>query len=128
MPIANAVDIEQKLIYSTCTGVMVKEDFDIYVREIWSHKNHYGFNELFDTVQADWNDFDFSYLLSVAETAVLLNTIDPNSKLAWVVLEGKQKELTNFYKAAKSLTRGSSRTLEAFYSRDEAMAWINLED
>jgi len=128
MPIINTVDKENRIIYSICTGVMKKEDFDTYVREMWGHKDHYGFNELFDTVQADWSDFDFSYLFSVAETAALLNTIDPNSKLAWVVLEGKQKELTDFYKSAKSLTHGSSRALEAFYSRDEAMAWLNCED
>lgn len=36
-------------------------------------------------------DFDFSYLVDVSEAAAKLNTLDPDSKLAWVVLEGKQK-------------------------------------
>jgi len=41
------------------------------------------------------------------------------------VLEGKQRELTDFYKAAKSLKPVRSRALEAFYSMDEAIGWLN---
>ena len=124
MPIENTVNKEERIIYSICTGIMKEEDFNVYINKIWSHSEHYGFNELFDTTQADWSDFDFGYLFNVAERAAKLNTIDPDSKLAWIVLEGKQKELTDFYKAAKSLTHGKSRSLEAFYSKDDAMHWL----
>ena len=124
MPIENTVNKEERMIYSICTGIMKEEDFNVYINKIWSHSEHYGFNELFDTTQADWSEFDFGYLFDVAKTASTLNTIDPDSKLAWVVLEGKQKELTDFYKSAKSLTHGKSRSLEAFYSKDDAMHWL----
>lgn len=124
MPINNTIDQKEKIIYSICTGVMKEEDFDVYLKEIWGHDKYYGFNELFDTVQADWSEFDFGYLFSVIEGAAKLKTIDPDSKLAWVVMEGKQKELTDFYKSAKSLMQGKSRSLEAFYSIDEAMQWL----
>ena len=125
MPINNTVDKDKKIIYSICTGIMVREDFDFYVNTIWNHNEHYGFNELFDTVEADWSKFDFNYLFDVAKKATTLTSIDPNSKLAWVVLKGKQKELTDFYKAAKSLTQGQSRTLEAFYSKEDALQWLS---
>ena len=125
MPINNTINKDEKTIYSVCTGIMEPEDFDLYINTIWRHDEHYGFNELFDTVEADWSEFDFSYLFKIAETASKLKTIDPNSKLAWLVLEGKQKELTDFYQAAKSLTNGPSRSLEAFYSRKDALEWLN---
>lgn len=124
MPINNTIDKDKKIIYSICTGVMTKEDFDLYISTIWSIDDHFGFNELFDTVEGDWSEFDFSYLLDIAKTAATLSTIDSNSKLAWLVLEGKQKELTDFYKAAKSLTSGQNRTLEAFYTKEDAMRWL----
>ncbi|MDH5570577.1 MAG: hypothetical protein OEY89_02355 [Gammaproteobacteria bacterium] len=124
MPIKNTINQEEKIIYSICEGLMVREDFDLYVSRIWSHYKYYGFNELFDTVQGDWSEFDFGYLFSVAETAAKLKTIDTNSKLAWVVLEGKQKELTDFYRSAKLLLPVKSRSLEAFYLYDEAMQWL----
>lgn len=116
--------MEEKIIYSVCAGVMKEEDFVIYQKETWGHDEYYGFNEVFDTVQADWSEFDFGYLFAVAKAAGKLKSLDPNSKLAWVVLEGKQKQLTDFYKAAKSLMPTKSRSFKAFYSNDEAMQWL----
>lgn len=127
MPISNSINQQEKIIYSVCTGVMAEKDFDSYISNIWSHDTYYGFNELFDTTEADWSKFNFSYLLNISKAASKLNTIDPDSKFAWVVLEGKQKELTDFYKAAKSLTNTRSRTLEAFYSKDEALRWLKTK-
>ena len=127
MPISNSINQQEKIIYSVCTGVMAEEDFDSYISNIWSDDTYYGFNELFDTTEADWSKFNFSYLLNISKAASKLNTIDPDSKLAWVVLEGKQKELTDFYKAAKSLTNTRSRSLEAFYSKDEALRWLKTK-
>ena len=124
MPITTLINQEERIIYSTCSEIMTEGDFAYYIYEIWSHDKYYGFNELFDTVNGDWSEFDFSYLFKIAEKASKLTTIDPNSKLAWLVLEGKQKELTDFYKAAKSIIQTRSRALEAFYSRDEALEWL----
>ncbi|WP_100278130.1 hypothetical protein [Mariprofundus aestuarium] len=106
---------------------MKQDDFVEYVKEIWSHDKYYGFNELFDVTQADWSEFNFSYLIEVAKNASQLRTIDIKSKLAWVVLEGKQRELTEFYKSAKLMTPGTSRKLEAFNSKDEAMQWLRIK-
>ena len=39
----------------------------------------------------------------------------------------QQKELTDFYKAAKSVTNVRSRELEAFYSKDEALQWLKTK-
>lgn len=125
MPIKNTINHDQQLIHSTCVGTMAPIDFTDYVSRIWSHTDYYGFNELFDATQADWSQFDFSFLFDVAENAAKLSTLDPESKLAWLVLEGKQKELTDFYKAAKSMTNARSRALQAFYSKDEALNWLS---
>lgn len=124
MPINNTLDHDEKIIYSICTGLMTEQDFVEYIKRIWSHDAHYGYNEVFNTVEGNWDNFDFGFLLKVAENAAKLQTIDTDTKLAWIVLEGKQKDLTTFYKAAKSLTNTKSRSLEAFYSIDEAMTWL----
>lgn len=124
MPINNTINKDERIIYTTCSGLMKSEDFDFYIKKIWGHNEFYGFNELFSTVDGDWSEFDFSYLLGVAQAAAKLKTIDTNSKLAWVVLEGKQKELTDFYKSAKLLTNVESRALEAFNCKDKALQWL----
>ena len=124
MPIKNTINDEQQIIYSTCIGVMALEDFTDYIGRIWTSPQYFGYNELFDVTEADWSQFDFGYLLNVAENAAKLSAIDPNSKLAWVILEGKQTELTDFYKAAKSMINVPSRQLQAFYTKDEALKWL----
>ena len=124
MPIKNTINEEEKIIYTSCSGIMTEDDFKEYIHNVWSHGNYYGYNELFNTTEANWDDFDFGFLLYVAQSAAKLKTIDPNSKLAWVVLEGKQQKLTDFYISAKSMLPVQSRALEAFFSRDEALAWL----
>jgi len=124
MPIINSINLEERIIYTTCSGIMAEDDFSHYINEIWSHDKYYGFNELFDTSNGDWSEFDFSYLFTIAEKASKLTTIDPDSKLAWYLLEGKQKELSDFYKTIKSMIQVRSRELESFYSRNEALEWL----
>lgn len=126
MPILNDINHEQRCIYTSCTGLMSAEDFNDYIARIWSTDAHFGYNELFDTTQADWSQFDFVYLFEVAKAASLLTTIDPNSRLAWVVTEGKDNELTAFYKQARLLASDKSRELEAFFSREEALNWLGI--
>jgi len=124
MPIKNSVDYELKIVFSICEGKMGASDFPLYVKEMWSHYDYYGFNELFDTRNADWSEFDFHDLFEVSKKASLLNTLDPNSKFAWVVLPGKQNSLTNFYKSIKLISDGNSRTLQSFFSKEEALRWL----
>lgn len=124
MPIEITIDPDARIIYSTCVGIMTQEDFVEYQKWPWSDNSYYGFNELFDASQADWSGFNFSFLFTIAENASKLDTLDPQSKLAFVILEGKQKELTDFYKAAKSAITDNSRQLQAFYSREEALSWL----
>ena len=124
MPIINTINEEEKIIYTTCTGVMNGEDFDDYLVRIWGHDKYFHHNELFDISNADWSLFDFSYLLGLAQAAAKLKTLNPKTRLAWVIIEGKQKELTEFYKAAKSLTNVKSRALEAFVSKEKALQWL----
>lgn len=124
MSIENDIDDEKKIIYSRCKNVMSLQDFRDYIDRIWGDARYFGYNELFDTRPADWTDFDFSNLFVVAGNAAQLSTIDPSSKLAWVVLEGKQKALTDFYKEAKKMLPVSSRSLKSFYSEEDALDWL----
>jgi len=124
MPINNTINEEERIIYTTCSGVMKAEDFDDYLVRIWGHDKYFYYNELFDLSNADWSTFDFSYLLGLAQAAAKLKTLNHKTKLAMIVIEGKQKELTEFYKAAKSLTNVKSRAIEKFESKEEALQWL----
>ena len=126
MPIQNEIDDKQRCIYTNCVGSMTSDCFDDYLARIWTKLEYFGYNELFDTTQADWSDFNFGYLFEVAKRASELTALDPNSKMAWHVSEGKVKELTDFYITAKSMITSRSRSLEAFYDRNEALKWLGI--
>lgn len=125
MPIKNIINDSEKIVYSICNGEMSLDDFKVYVDSVWRDARCYGYNELFDTRQADWENFDFTNLFVVASDAARLGTLDPYSKLAWLVLEGKQKALTDFYKNAKALLPVNSRKMQAFFSEQEAIEWLS---
>ena len=124
MCIENIIDEKEKVIHTICSGVMTLEDFTDHMKRIWSDTKYYGYNELLDTTQGDWTDFDFGYLFTIAEKASRLNTFDPNTKVAFVVQEGKPKALTDFYKNIKGMLPANSREMKAFYSKEEALAWL----
>lgn len=127
MPIKNEIDHHQKCIYSICTGVMCTDDFDEYLADIWTNSSHFGYNEFFDTTEADWSQYDVMSLMSIAQKATQLTAIDANSKLAWLVSDEKVKQLTDEYKATKSLMNVQSRKLQAFFSREEALLWLGID-
>ena len=124
MAIINTINEKEKIIYTTCSGVMESKDFDDYLIRIWGHDKYFYYNELFDTVNADWSSFEYGYLIEFAQAAAKLKTLNPESKFACIVIEGKQKKLAEFYKAAKLFTNVKSRELELFESKEKALQWL----
>lgn len=124
MTIENIIDEDNKIIHTICSGVMVPEDIDLYILRIWSDGTYFNFNEFFDTRQANWDDFDFSHLFSIAKKAAMNGYLNPDSKLAFIISEGKQKALTEFYMAAKSSLPVNSREFKSFYNQADAMKWL----
>lgn len=124
MPIESLANDEERIVYTNCGGIMTLTDFQLYMSKVWGDMRYFGYNELFDASEGDWSSFDFSLLFTVAAEAANLDSLDPNSRLAWVIKEGKQKELTDFYLSAKSVLPVNSRALQAFYDRDDALTWL----
>jgi len=53
---------------------MAEKDFQDYVSKTRGDMSHYGYNELFDTRQANRDLLDFGYLLDVAKKCRHLKT------------------------------------------------------
>ncbi|MDH5517014.1 MAG: hypothetical protein OEY36_04215 [Gammaproteobacteria bacterium] len=128
MAIENQVDHEQLCVYTNCTGIMKKTDVDDYMSRIWTVSSHFGYNELFDTTQGDWSEFDFDQLFDIAKTASLLTAIDPGSKLAWVVSNEEIKNLTQLYAQSKAMITTQVRHQQAFFNRQQALGWLGVTE
>lgn len=126
MPIKNEIKHEQRCIYTMCSGLISAQDIDEYLARIWTDITLYGYNEFFDATRADWRNVDFDYLFEIAQQASKLTVIDNNTKLAWFVAGQSEKEKADFYVSAKSLITSESRSIKAFFDRDEALRWLEI--
>ena len=124
MPIHADINVDERRVYTTCSGEITAACFKNYQDNVWRDESLYGFNELFDATQADFSTLNFSDMLTVAEGAAKLNTLAPDSKIAILVTPGKQEEIANFYVAAKGSMPVTSRAMQIFQDRDDALAWL----
>jgi hypothetical protein len=125
MPISSEINTEQRRVYTTCGGFITLPDFTHYQNTVWTNFDLYGFDELFDTRQADFSGMTHGDLLTVASNEAKLQTLAPDSTVAIVVTPGKHEELMKFYQVAKGAIPVPSRTIKLFTSLDDAMAFFD---
>ncbi len=106
---------------------MTRRDFITHMDLIWSNNLHYGFNELLDTRNADWDQFGFSDIFEIVRKEYELLSISSRSKFAWVVKKGMQEDLASFYITALGITCSKPRKIQIFYSYKKAVDWLQSE-
>lgn len=124
MPVTSTPDHQLRIVFTVCSGTVSLEDIENYQHTVWLDPEIYGYNELFDLDDADFSQLDFSDLITIAQTASKLYTLDPNSRFAFLTKTSRHDELAGFYITAKSMTPGPTRELEKFTSREKALNWL----
>ena len=128
MPIESIIHRERRLVHTTCTGAITAGDLMAYQEEIWVKGNVRGFHELFDASQSDFCQVRFSDLLPISQKAAQIDLHTDASKLAIVVSSANQAELAEFYRAAREVLPGESRTTKLFQTVGDALEWIQTQD
>jgi len=124
MPITHTIDYEKRRICSTCSDVMTRKDFSLHMESVWNNVQHYGFDELVDTTQADWSEFKFSDVFEIVKKEFELIGLSSNSGLAWVVEKGMQEDIARFYLTSLGFTTKKPRRIDLFYSHENATEWL----
>jgi len=125
MPVCVEVDIEDQVVYLTCTGDITAEDLMEYEREYWAGPSHEGFHHYVDFCDCALN-LDYSEVLMLATHAA---PPDPSAykgaKTALVVADEEQQQIVQFYKEARhSLCSPDIREIGVFLDPDEADLWV----
>jgi len=125
MPINSTIDYDRKLISTDCTGLISMSDFHYYLDDFLSKNDLKGCNEIFDTTKADWSNIGYMDLMEISKRSGEIETIDSNTKFAWVVGGVGVETLIEFYKSTKMLQESKTRVLRAFNNYKDALNWLN---
>jgi hypothetical protein len=124
MPISFEVVRENGYVHSRCHGEMQVDDYVQHIKTVWSNPDNHGFNELINATAGDFSNFFFTELLSVLAAVALADEVSPNTRLAIVVCEGKQKALTDFYLNAKAASEVEKMETQVFFDEEQALNWV----
>ncbi len=107
-----------------CSGQITLEDVRHYQNTVWLEPTIYGYNELYDFADSDYSAVQFGDLIIITQQAAKLYMLDPNARFAFLTHNTRQKQVAEFYMAAKSFSSGPSRAINRFSAREKAMAWL----
>ena len=126
MPIKFTINREKRLVHATCSGVVTADELMVYQKDTWITGNVDGFDGLFDASGGDFSQLNYSDLLPFARNAALVDQFVPDSKLAIVIADAKQKTISEFYDSAVKLlpSDSHSRTTNVFYTLEDAFNWL----
>jgi len=124
MPIDCSVDRDRKIISTTCRGKITRQEFFDHQRVNGSDESLFGFDEILDTREADFSEFDHLALQSIAQVTGQLPAIDSNAVLAVLVSEGNTKIIVELYQMVEKVVNGSGREIQFFQRPDEAYSWV----
>jgi len=127
MPLLSTPDHNLRIVHTVCSGLVTLADIEKYQYSVWLEPTIYGYNELFDMVDSDFTQIEFGDLITVAQTASKLYMLDPASRFAFLTATPHHQQVADFYISAKALTKGPSRDLKCFDSREQAMTWLTEE-
>jgi len=125
MPVISTPDHDQRIVHTVCSDLVTLAEIEEYQYTAWLEPDIYGYNELFDMVDSDFSQIEFGDLITVAQNASKLYMLDPQSRFAFLTSTLHHQEMADFYISAKTLSKGASRDLKCFNSRDQAMSWLS---
>jgi len=124
MPVTSTPDHDQRIVHTVCNGRITIAEIQEYLHRVWIEPAIYGYNELFDMVYSDFTQVEFGDLISVAQSASKLYMLDTTSRFAFLTATQHHQQMADFYISAKALTKGPSRDLKSFTTRQQAMSWL----
>jgi len=109
-------------------GILTTEEIFAYQREVWSQPDVAGYDELVD--MSDVVEVASPSAVRIVQLAALSAAMDvraPATRFAIVAPRDFEFALGRMYAAHREMDSRSTRRVEVFRSREDAMAWLGLE-
>jgi hypothetical protein len=116
---------EKSLFYTKCSGTISLQEFIRHQNEHGGNECLYGFNEIFDTREADFSQLGLMALQAIASRTQALDALSADSYLVVVVNSGINKMAVELYKMIEQVLGGKSRKMKIVTSPDDAYDFLN---
>lgn len=129
MPIEYTIDHERRLVTAKGNGTLTDEDVFGYQREVWSRPDVDGYSELVDMSQVD--SIDLPSVDRVRELARLSAGMDSRSSASRFAIIAPTEiafGLGRMYEAYRNLDDRSTKEVGVFRSRQEALAFLGIQE
>ncbi len=129
MPITYRVDHMLRLVDAAGHGTFTDEDVFGYQKTVWSRPDVSGYNELMDMTDVQEIVSPSSERIrQLASVAARMESSVTHSKLAIVAPTDIAFGLGRMFQVFREFEGGSSRSVCVFRTREEAMAFLGIND
>jgi hypothetical protein len=130
MPIDYQIDHARRLVVARGRGVFAESDMFAYQREVWSHPEVEGYDELVDMTHVEAIAVPQPTAPGMRKLAALAGSQDPPAgiaKFAIVAPDPLAFGLGRQYQAYRELDPQSTKTVGVFRTMDEALSFLGIE-
>ena len=125
MPINYKIDPVRRLVLANASGKLTTEDFFNYKRNVWSHPDLRGFNELVDASKLEEIvSLSFDKISELAKLSADMDDTTTSTKLAIVASDTFLYGMGRLYEALRNVNPKSTKKVAVFRTLQEAMEWI----
>lgn len=128
MSITYHIDHSKRLVVAKGSGTVTGPDIFGYQESVWSRQDVSGYDELVDMTETQKIEFESSD--RARDLASLSASKDPpagKAKFAIVAPGDQAFGLGQMYKAYRSLDSKTTKQVEVFRTREEALAFLGVE-
>lgn len=123
MPVSATIDRDARLVFTTATGVLTRDDFIAHIANTWSDGSIVSFHEIVDARTADASGLSADDLAAIVNSGV---EFDPDSspRLALCVSSELAYGLGRMFSTMRETHVKNARQVQVFRDIDDALAWI----
>ena len=129
MPLEYRIDRERRVVFATATRTLSDEDVFAYQREVWSHSDLAGYDEVVDLGLVE--DLVLSSGDRVRALAELASAMDApgasSSKVAIVAPQDLAYGFARMFETYRTMNQSGAKIVQVFRSMRAALGWLGVE-
>ncbi|MCI0453232.1 MAG: hypothetical protein L0Z51_12775 [Candidatus Latescibacteria bacterium] len=129
MPIEYVIEVHLRRVVATVHGTLTEHDVFGYQRNVWTHPEIAGFDEIVDMTYVEHVDLPTpsgERMRALAELSAEMDAVT-SSRFAIVAPGDFAYGLARMYGTYRALDERSTKEVRVFRSMQDAMAWLEEE-
>ena len=128
MPLEYRIDRERRVVFATATRILSDEDVFAYQREVWSHGDLAGYDEVVDLgLVVDLVLSSGDRVRALAEFASGMDVPGASSRLAIVAPQDLAYGFARMFETYRTMSQSGAKVVSVFRSMQTALDWLGAK-